>query len=475
MSDTKSSLMPVLEQIERDKGIKKEEILKLIESSIVSAYRKQYGKNVNLAATIDPESAEVKVHLIKKVVEQVINPLEEMSVEEVKNSKLKAKVGEEVQIPIDTEEFSRIAAQIAKQVIIQKIREVERTTLYEEFSGKENSLASGTVHRFAERNIIIDLGRAEALMPVREQVRRERFNIGERIKILVMKVERGSRAPQILVSRAHPDLVRKLLELEVPEVNEKVVEILEIVRDPGYRAKVAVKSNNSKVDPVGTCVGVRGSRIRPIIDELRGERIDLIPWNPEPEKYIAAALSPAKVLNVNLSKETKNAEVFVSDDMYSLSIGRNGQNVRLASQLTGWHIDVKSETQRKEESAKNVEIAQKDLSAIEGVGQKTAEVLIKGGWTSAAKLATASVEELTTLQGIGEKTAEKIIESAKSLAEKKNSEKKEEVIQDGPKDEDRETGGNGSERKEKAGKQAKSRGEGEEGESGKDDSGSGDS
>lgn len=195
MSESKISLLPVLEQIERDKGIKKEEILKLVEASVVSAYRKQYGKNVNVIAVVDPETAEVKVALVRRVVDEVLNPAEEISMEEVKGLKLKAKVGDDIQFPVPTEEFSRIAAQIAKQVIIQKIREVERTNLYEEFSGKENTLSSGTVHRFVDRNIIVDLGKTEALMPVREQVRRERFNLGDRIKVLLLRVERGSRSP----------------------------------------------------------------------------------------------------------------------------------------------------------------------------------------------------------------------------------------------------------------------------------------
>lgn len=427
----KNTLIPILEQIERDKGIKKEELLKMIESSLVSAYRKQYGKNVNVVASIDPETAEIKAAVIKKVVETVKNPYEEISLEELKNLKLKGKLDSDVEVPVDTGDFARIAAQIAKQIIIQKIREVERTTIFEEFSGKEKSLASGTVFRFAERNIIVDLGKAEAIMPVSEQVRRERFNIGDRIKVLVLKVERGSRGPQILVSRAHPNLVRSLLELEVPEIGEKVVEILDIVRDPGFRCKISVKSHNPKVDPVGTCVGVRGSRIRPIIDELRGERIDLIPWSPDTEKFIASALSPAKVLSVTLSKESKSCEVLVANDMLMLAIGKNGQNVRLASQLTGWNIDVKSESQRREESVKNLEVAQKDLSSIEGVGPKIAEVLIKGGWTSVSKIVNASAEQLTSLQGIGDKTAEKLIESAKAVVEKKkNVEEKEGVKTD---------------------------------------------
>ena len=426
MTTQKNSLIPVLDQIERDKGVKKEDILKMIESSLVSAYRKHYGKIMNVIATIDPETAEIKAFLVKKVVEQVQNPSEEISVEEAKELKLKAKVDQEVQIPIATEEFSRIAAQIAKQIIVQKIREVERTSLFEEFSGKENTLTSGSVHRFAERNIIVDLGKAEAILPVREQVRRERFNLGDRLKVLVIKVERGNRGPQIVVSRSHPEIVKKLLEFEVPEIADKIVEVLGVVRDAGFRSKVLVRSNNPKVDAVGTCVGVKGSRIRPIIDELRGERIDLIPWHPETEKLIASSLSPAKVVSVSLNKETKTAEVLVSNDMYMLAIGRNGQNARLASQLTGWNVEVKSEQQRKDDSARHTESALKELSAIEGVGPKIAEVLIKGGWISAAKLSAASVEQLVALQGIGDKTAEKVIESAKAIMAGREQEKSKE-------------------------------------------------
>ncbi len=422
MTNTKNSLIPVLEQIERDKGVKKDDIIKMIESSLVSAYRKHYGKIMNVIATIDPETAEIKAALVKKVVETVQNPSEEISLAEAKELKIKGvKLDMEVQIPIATEEFSRIAAQIAKQIIVQKIREVERTSLFEEFSGKESTLSSGSVHRFAERNLIIDLGKAEAILPVREQVRRERFNLGERLKVLVLKVEKGSRGPQILVSRSHPDLVKKLLEFEVPEIADKIVEVINVVRDAGFRSKVLVRSNNSKVDPVGTCVGVKGSRIRPIIDELRGERIDLIAWHPETEKLIASSLSPAKALSVSLNKETKTAEVLVTNDMYTLAIGRNGQNVRLASLLTGWNIEVKSEQQKKEESAKNTEKALNEISNIDGVGPKTSDVLIKSGWTTAAKLSNATVEQLTALQGIGEKTAEKIIESAKALVEERKN------------------------------------------------------
>jgi N utilization substance protein A len=362
----KSELLPVLEQIERDKGIKKDEILKMIEQALVSAYKKHSGKLVNLEARINPETAEVQAFLIKKVVEQVTNDSLEIDLAKAKTYNAKAALDEEIRIPVVTEDFSRIAAQTAKQVIIQKIRETERQSILEEYQTKEGTMVGGTVHRFVEHNIIIDLGKTEGILPVREQVRRERFSIGERVKVIVLKVEKGTRGPKILLSRSHPLVVQRLFEQEVPEVYEKMVELIEVVREPGFRAKVAVKSNNPKIDPVGACVGVKGSRVRPIIDELRGERIDLIAWSSDPAKYIAASLSPAKVISVNIVNESaKQAEIIVSDDMLSLAIGKSGQNARLAARLTGWHIDIKSETQRKEAAQERAAHSAEELSKLE--------------------------------------------------------------------------------------------------------------
>ncbi|OGS09440.1 MAG: transcription termination factor NusA, partial [Elusimicrobia bacterium RIFCSPHIGHO2_02_FULL_61_10] len=348
-----------------------------------------------------------------KVVAQVTNDNVEIDEAGAKKIKSGAKLDEEIRIPVVTEDFSRIAAQTAKQVIIQKIRETERQSLLEEFQTKEGVLVGGTVHRFVDHNLIVDLGKAEGILPVREQVRRERFSIGERLKILILKVEKGTRGPKILLSRSHPLLVQRLFEQEVPEVYEKMVEVVEVVREPGFRCKVAVKSNNPKVDPVGACVGVKGSRVRPIIDELRGERIDLIAHSTDPAKYIAASLSPAKVINVNITSEAdKHAEIVVSDDMLSLAIGRSGQNARLAARLTGWHIDIKSETQRKEAAQERAAASAEALSQLEGVGPKTVDILIKGGWGSLEKLSQAKPDDLTVLRGVGEKTAEKIIKAA---------------------------------------------------------------
>jgi len=412
----KGELIPVLEQIERDKGIKKEDILKMIEQALVSAYKKHSGRMVNVEARIDPETAHVQTYIVFKVVETVTDANIEMTLADAKKHDPQIQIDQDLKIAVETEDFSRIAAQTAKQVIVQKIRESERQSVLEEYQAKEGTLVGGTVHRIIDNNIIIDLGKAEGILPVREQVRRERFSIGERVKVLVLKVERGSRGPKILLSRSHPLMVQRLFEQEVPEVYEKMVEVVEVVREPGFRSKVSVKSNNPKIDPVGACVGVKGSRVRPIIDELRGERIDLIFYSSDAAKYIANSLSPVKkekIVLVNILNEAeKKAEIVVSDDELSLAIGKSGQNARLAARLTGWHIDIKSETQRREAQQEKAAASAEALSHLEGVGPKTIEILIKGGWGSLEKLSSAKPEDLTGLRGVGEKTAAKIIESA---------------------------------------------------------------
>ena len=419
----KGELLPVLEQIERDKGIKKDEILKMIEQALVSAYKKHSGKMVNLEAKIDPDTAQVQAFLIKKVVAQVTDENLEITLDKAKKYDTEAALDADVRIPVITEDFSRIAAQTAKQVIVQKIRESERQSVLEEYQTKEGTLVGGTVHRFIDNNIIIDLGKAEGILPVREQVRRERFSMGERVKVLVLKVERGPRGPKILLSRSHPLLVQRLFEQEVPEVYEKMVEVVDVVREPGFRSKVAVKSNNPKIDPVGACVGVKGSRVRPIIDELRGERIDLIFHSTDAAKYIANSLSPVKkekIVLVNIISEAeKKAEIVVADDELSLAIGKSGQNARLAARLTGWHIDIKSETQRREALQERAAASAEALSHLEGVGAKTIDILIKGGWGSLEKISQAKPDDLTVLRSVGEKTAVKIIEAAKAALEAK--------------------------------------------------------
>src|SRR3989339_1166361 len=427
----KSELLSALEQIEKDKGIKKEEILAVIENALVSAYKKHVGKNVNVEATVDPNTGEMAARDVKKVGADVKNSNVEISLHDAKAISAEAKIDEDIRLPLDTQDFSRIAAQTAKQVIVQKIRESERETLLEEYKAKIGQMVSGVVWRFANRNLIVDLGKTEAILPVSEQVSRERFNLGQHVRAVIIKAEKSARGPSIVLSRSHSDLVRRLFEVEVPEIYEKIVEIVNVVREPGMRSKVAVISRNPKVDPVGACVGVKGARVRPIIEELHGERIDLIPYTNDTEKYTASALSPAKVLRVTVVDEPgKRVEVLVADDMLSLAIGKNGHNVRLAAKLSGWHIDIKSEGQKKQETQEKTAASTENLTKLEGIGAKTAEVLTKAGFTQIDRLAESQGDDLTTLQGIGPKTAEKIIEAAKKMikkqAKKEKAEKEEE-------------------------------------------------
>jgi transcription termination/antitermination protein NusA len=417
----KSELLPIIEQIERDKGIKKEDILHMIEQSLVSAYRKHAGQQVNVEAVIDPEAGQIRAYVVKTLVETVTNPAVEITVADAKKIKNAVLSETELRVPVDAEEFARIAAQTAKQVLIQKFRETERESVFTEYKPKEGQIVNGQVLRFANRNVVVDMGRVEAILPPREQVRRERWMIGDRVRAVLLKVDRSPRGPEVILSRAAPDFVKKLFEQEVPEIYEKTVEVVEVVREPGLRSKVVVKSHNPKVDPIGACVGVKGSRVRPIINELQGERIDLVAWTNDSATYIANALSPVKPLMVTiLSHEERRAEALVADDQLSLAIGKGGQNVRLAAKLTGWQIDVRSQAQKKEaaqaafQTQPQEETPASDLSQLEGVGPKTAEVLEQAGWGEIERLASATPADLTALDGIGEKTAEKIIESAKA-------------------------------------------------------------
>ncbi|MEE8425115.1 MAG: transcription termination factor NusA [Elusimicrobiota bacterium] len=409
-----SELLLALDQIEREKGVKKDDILTMVEGAIVSALRKHVGRNANVICVIDRDNAAITAFVRKKVVETLMDPELEMPLEQAVEIKEGVKVGDEIDEPIEARDFARIAAQTAKQVLIQKIREIERENLYEEYKPKEGEMVSGSVHRFMDRNIIVDLGKAEAILPIREQIRRERYNVGDRIRAVILKVDKAQRGPQVVLSRATPLFMKMLFEMEVPEVGEKIVEIVNIVRDPGFRAKVVVISHNEKVDPVGACVGIRGSRIRSVMNELSGERIDLIPHSPETTTFIGNSIAPAKAGSVRIiDAEKRQAEIIVPNDQLALTIGRDGQNIRLACKVTGWSLAVKSEAQKAADSLQVKETKKAGLSELEGVGAKTAETLVKAGLSDIYKLAKLTTEDLTTVQGVGPKTAEKIIESAK--------------------------------------------------------------
>jgi len=399
----------VFEQIEREKGIPKEELLGMIEAALTSAFRKHSGKKQKFEAHVDPKSGEITAYVKKKVVTKAENPYTQIAKKEALKLNPAVKVGDEIRIKVETKEFGRIAAQTAKQVIVQRIRETERENLFKEFKEKEGTVMNAVVQRFARKNIIVDLGKVEAILPEWEQIPGHKYEVFERSKVYVLKVEQSPRGPQISVSRTHPGLVKRLYELEVPEVRDHTVEIKQIVREPGYRCKVAVVSNNERVDPVGACVGVKGSRVQAIINELNGERMDLISYSNDPATYIASSLSPAKVLSVTVEKDKKNALVVVADDQLSLAIGKAGQNVRLAARLTSWHIDIKSESQMKK--AKEAEVS--ELTKLPGVGKVTAQLLSQHGFTTLEKIASSSISELTKISGIGQKSAEKIYKAAK--------------------------------------------------------------
>ncbi|MDD5628560.1 MAG: transcription termination factor NusA [Elusimicrobia bacterium] len=417
----KSELVLALEQLEREKNIRKDDILKMIEEAVVSSLRKHVGKNAVIEASIDPETAEFKAAVVMTVVEAVADKEREIGLAEARRTKKDAAVGQELRLPAPVTDFARIAAQTAKQVLAQKIREKERDSLFDEYKPKEGEIVTGAVHRFLERNVIVDIGKTEAILPVREQIRRERYPIGGNVRAMILRVDKAQRGPQVVISRAAPLFLKRLFELEVPEIGDKIVEIVAVARDPGFRAKVVVKSSDPKVDPVGSCVGLRGSRIRSIMNELAGERIDLIPYDEQIEKYLANSLAPAKVVSVRvMDPEHKRAEILVSEEQLALAIGKDGQNVRLACRLTGWELEVRTAPQEApspEGGGSPSPEGTAGLRAVEGVGAKTAEILAAGGFTDPAQLAAAAVAQLTALEGIGEKTAAKIIASARKHLE----------------------------------------------------------
>jgi N utilization substance protein A len=415
----KKELLAALEQIEKDKKLEKGVIIEIIESALVSAYKKLVGKNVNAQAKVDLETGEMTAYAIKTAVKDgaITNPLLQIELSEARKIDETVNEGDIVRLFLNTEDFARIAAQTARNVIVQRIKELERNSLYEEMKSKVGQIVSGDIYRIVNKTIVVDLGKGEAILPVSEQIAKEKFSIGQHVRAVIVSVrENENKGPSTILSRKTPELIKKLFELEVPEIYEKIVEIKDIVRDPGMRTKVSVISKNPKVDPVGACVGVKGARIRPIIDEIGGtERIDLIAYSNIPEKYIANAITPAKVISVTIISESeKRAEILVSSEMLSLAIGKNGHNVRLAAKLTGWHIDVRSDAQKKQENATKIQKQTEALEKLEGLGDKTIELLVQAGFTDIEKLKTLTVDDLTTLPGIGPKTAEKIIEAAKN-------------------------------------------------------------
>jgi N utilization substance protein A len=346
------NLAKVIEEIEKEKGISKDILIEAIESAIVSAYKKNYTNNIDdIKIDISSDTGEIKVFTRKTIVQKASEPLNEISEDDLSISdKEKYNIGDTILVETTPKEFGRIAAQTAKQVIVQKIREAERNVIYEKYIDKERDIVTGIVQRIEHGNVIIDLGRTEAILLPNEQIRNEEYYKGKRIKIYILEVRKTSKGPKIFASRTHPELLKRLFELEVPEIHEGLVEIKNIAREAGKRSKVAVYSKDERVDPIGACIGDRGSRIKSIMMELTDEKIDVIRWSDDDKALIANSLSPAKVITVNLFEKEKTATVVVPDQQLSLAIGKEGQNARLAAKLTGWKVDIKSESDYKEEN-----------------------------------------------------------------------------------------------------------------------------
>jgi N utilization substance protein A len=343
--ETSFSLKHTIDQIVKEKGIDKRVILEALEQAVLSAANKKYRNTRDLEAHYNEEIGEVELFEFVTVVDEVMDSYREIDLEEAKEVDPEVEIGDSLGMKIDASDFTRIAAQTAKQVIIQKVREAERETIYEEFKDRRNELVNGIVRRFEKGEIIVDLGRVEAVLPHNEQAPREVYRQGDRIKGLITDIRMTPKGPQILLSRTSPDLLAKLFEAEVPEISESIVEIKGVVRDPGSRSKIAVSSRDSNVDPVGACVGMRGSRVQNVVSELRGEKIDIIPWSEDIARFACNALAPAVVSKVYIDEEMRSMEIIVADDQLSLAIGKRGQNVRLAARLTGWKTDIKSESQ----------------------------------------------------------------------------------------------------------------------------------
>ena len=408
-----SELDRVIDEIGKDRGIDKEALIQALEEALVKAARNKYGYNLEIEAQYNEELGEIELFQFKDVVETITSPVKEILPEDAKRVDPDAEVGDEIGVKMDTSQFGRIAAQTAKQVIMQNIREVERENTYNEYKDKKGEMVTGYVHRFEKGSIIVMLGKHEAVLPGQEQIPGESFSLRDRIKGYVLDVKKITKGPQVLLSRTHPGFLLKLFELEVPEISDSVVKIHNVAREPGNRAKIAVESFESRVDPVGACVGNRGSRVQNIVQELHGERIDIIPWSDDPATFVCSALAPAEVSEIIVDDENHSMEIIVDDSQLSLAIGKKGQNVRLSAKITGWKIDIRSRSKYDESSKQHLN----ELIGIEGIDEAIAEKLINADILDLEAVHNAEVSELEAVLEIDKELAENIKEQAKLFLE----------------------------------------------------------
>ncbi len=408
----------VVEQVSRDKGIDREVLIKALEEALKSAAKKKYGSKIDIEVQYNSESGEIEVFQFKDVVESITEPDIQISLDEGRKLDPECEIGDSIGTKMDTTLFGRIAAQSAKQVIIQKMKDAEKDAVYTSFIDRKGEIINGIVQRIDRGDIIVNLGQTEAIVPVREQIPKESYRRGDRIRAYILNVLYETRGPQIVLSRTHPNFLINLFKTEVPEISEGIVNIMGAAREPSSRAKIAVSSNDTDIDPVGACVGMKGSRVQNVVQELRGEKIDIISWHVDAAKFVCNALAPAEISRVIIDEENRAMEVIVPDEFLSVAIGKRGQNVRLASKLTGWHLDVMSESSYSE--------AMKDgydsLVSLPGVGVSMADVLYEKGFYSIEELSHASIDDLVQIRGIGQDTATKLIDAAvQALAERQKS------------------------------------------------------
>jgi len=433
-------LMQVIDQIGREKGIEKSILLDAVGAAILSASRKSLPvaqAALDLRVDFDGKLGQFVLYAVRKVVEEPTSSKVEISLAEAQQINSGAQIGDEVKtpVPVPASSFGRIAAQSAKQVIIQRVREAERDSVFQTFKEKEGELVHGVVQRVIKGNAILNIGKAEAILPLREQLPREEFRVGDRVRAYILDVKKTSKGSQIVVSRTHPGFLKRLFELEVPEIYEGIVEVKVAVREAGERAKIAVASKDSNVDPVGACVGYRGARVQAIVRELMGEKIDIVPWREDPAAFVKAALAPAEVQRATGESDTRTLRVVVADDQLSLAIGKRGQNARLAAKLVGWKVDIKSTSELQREAQAILtgmmgggvarseappsdppEEALERFVSLPGVGEKLAARLVATGYTSLQGLADATLEALQEIEGIGPKSAERIRKLARDAA-----------------------------------------------------------
>ena len=419
---TRPELLQVAETVARDKGIERDEVLDAMEQAIQKAGRSKYGHEHDIRATIDRETGKIKLARFLEVADPVEDEWTQIAIEEAQKQKEDAAVGEFLVEPLPPIDFGRIAAQTAKQVIVQKVREAERKRQHEEFKDRVGEIVNGLVKRIEFGNVVVDLGRAEALLRRDESIPREHLNNGDRVRAYIVDVREEQRGPQIFLSRTHPQFMARLFAQEVPEIYDGIIEIRAVARDPGSRAKIAVISHDCSIDPVGACVGMRGSRVQAVVGELQGEKIDIIQWNPDPATFIVNGLAPAEVAKVVLDEEANRIEVVVPDDQLSLAIGRRGQNVRLASQLTGWDIDILTEAEESERRSEEFRSRSQLLIDVLDVDDVIAHLLVTEGFSSVEEVAFVPFEDISSIEGFDEDVATELRERAGAFLAERDEE-----------------------------------------------------